>query len=55
MGFILALIVAAIVLVILGILVETLKYLLIIGIVVAALALIYGAVRSSRRSRRVRR
>jgi hypothetical protein len=56
MGFILALIAAAIVLVLLGVLVEGLARLLFIGVIVLLVALIYGAIRTRlRRRARTRR
>jgi hypothetical protein len=57
MGFVLALVAAAIALAVIGVIVEGLFYLLIIGLVVLAAALIYATMRSWRRGgpRRPRR
>jgi hypothetical protein len=57
MGFVLALIAAAVALAVVGIIIDGLFYLLIIGVVVLAVALVYGAMRTWRRGgpRRPRR
>jgi undecaprenyl pyrophosphate phosphatase UppP len=55
MGLVLALILAAIALIVIGVIIDGLFRLLIIGVIVLAIALIFGGVRARRRSRRVRR
>ena len=55
MGLVILLILAAIVLVIIGLIIKGLFYLLVIGVIVFVLALIFGAVRSQLRRRRPRR